>query len=803
MSLSLIPRTDLAIEFLQKWQEKGPWTLSAATPNQGEMSTKAFDVEMIPQMEQWIEGWQNKRNIYFTVNPVKQMMNIKPKKTDIAQFITLHCDCDPRIGEDFDQERLRILHTLKNFEPRPSVIIDSGGGYQAFFLLEEPVPQLDGTEEMAEEYERYNQQLEILLGGDHCFNADRLLRLPGTINIPSDKKIKKGRAAALALVVEWLGTKYPLSLFTKAQTKVQQVFAPGTELLPGGGEKVKISGNIVPLYVEDLLAKNILVPDSIKVLIVQGIDLDNPNKYPSRSEPLFAVTCALARAGADDDTIAGIIMNRDNKISASILDKPRPERYAAKQIQDAREEIDDPVLRELNNRHAVISDIGGKCRIISEIFDHSLKRPRVSYQSFLDFMNRYMNRRVQVATDKEGQPVMKAAGKWWIEHTKRRQYETIVFAPGKEVPQAYNLWQGFSCDSFPGDCSLFLEHIKKNLCLENEDHYNYLLGWMARCVQQPDCPGEVAVVLRGEMGTGKGVFAKGFGSLFGRHFLQISDAKHLVGSFNSHLRDCVVIFSDEAFWAGDKKHESVLKALVTEETLAIESKGVDVLASPNYTHIILASNSNWVIPAGANERRFFALDVSKENMQNKKYFAAIREQMDKGGKEALLHYLLNYDISNYEVRDVPKTAALQDQKLLSYSSEESWWYEKLEEGRVLKEHDCWEREIMKNPLQDDYVLYMQRVGILRKASPTVLGKFLGRVCPGGVPRSFQRPAKIKVQGSYGEELLVTRKVYFYELPELSACREQWDKHHGGPFKWPEPLEKAEQIEMKTPESVFK
>ncbi len=188
---------------------------------------------------------------------------------------------------------------------------------------------------------------------------------------------------------------------------------------------------------------------------------------------------------------------------------------------------------------------------------------------------------------------------------------------------------------------------------------------MARCVQKPDCPGEVAVVLRGEMGTGKGAFAKHFGSLFGRHFLQVSDPKHLVGSFNSHLRDCVVLFGDEAFYAGDKKHESVLKALVTEEHLAIEAKGVEVFASPNYTHIILASNSAWVVPAGSNERRFFALDVSAEKMQDKKYFAAITEQMNRGGKEALLHYLLKYDISNFEVRDVPKTIALQDQKLLS------------------------------------------------------------------------------------------------------------------------------------------
>jgi hypothetical protein len=96
--------------------------------------------------------------------------------------------------------------------------------------------------------------------------------------------------------------------------------------------------------------------------------------------------------------------------------------------------------------------------------------------------------------------------------------------------------------------------------------------------------------------------AAGFGSLWGRHFVTVSDAKHLVGAFNAHLRDCVVLFGDEAFFAGDKKHESVLKTLITEESVVIEAKGVDAEVYPNYVHLILASNADWVVPAGHAER---------------------------------------------------------------------------------------------------------------------------------------------------------------------------------------------------------
>ena len=44
------------------------------------------------------------------------------------------------------------------------------------------------------------------------------------------------------------------------------------------------------------------------------------------------------------------------------------------------------------------------------------------------------------------------------------------------------------------------------------------------------------------------------------------------------MRDKLVVYADEAFWAGDKKAEGVLKAMITEDTIQIEMKGKDVVA---------------------------------------------------------------------------------------------------------------------------------------------------------------------------------------------------------------------------------
>ena len=169
----------------------------------------------------------------------------------------------------------------------------------------------------------------------------------------------------------------------------------------------------------------------------------------------------------------------------------------------------------------------------------------------------------------------------------------------------------------------------------------------------------------GQEGTGKGVFARQFGRLFGAHFKHIINAKHLVGHFNAHLQHCSVLYADEAFFAGDRQHESVLKGLITEETLLIEPKGLDSYQVRNCIHLIMSSNSEWVVPAGADARRYFVLDVSPTNMQDAKYFGAIVRQMDNGGRGALLKYLLELDVSRFDVRAVPQTAALADQKTRS------------------------------------------------------------------------------------------------------------------------------------------
>ncbi len=103
------------------------------------------------------------------------------------------------------------------------------------------------------------------------------------------------------------------------------------------------------------------------------------------------------------------------------------------------------------------------------------------------------------------------------------------------------------------------------------------------------------------------------------------------------LRDCVFLFADEAFFAGDKQHVGVLKSLITESSLTIEGKYANAVEFPNYLHIMMASNEDWVVPADLRSRRFYVQNVPDTYVGNYAYFEKIRKQLDAGGYTAMLH----------------------------------------------------------------------------------------------------------------------------------------------------------------------
>ena len=134
---------------------------------------------------------------------------------------------------------------------------------------------------------------------------------------------------------------------------------------------------------------------------------------------------------------------------------------------------------------------------------------------------------------------------------------------------------------------------------------------MARCVQDPGGkkPG-VALVWKGTKGTGKGKVLEWFGVLFNPHYLQVTKPGQIVGRFNRHLAECILLFADEALFAGDKSVVGALNGLITEAHQMYEPKGIDATMLPSHINIIMATNEDFAIPATHDERRYCVTEVS-------------------------------------------------------------------------------------------------------------------------------------------------------------------------------------------------
>ena len=336
---------------------------------------------------------------------------------------------------------------------------------------------------------------------------------------------------------------------------------------------------------------------------------------------------------------------------------------------------DDHLIAEMNETYCVVRE-GGKTRVLS--FQRGEGRAIPVYQSCDDFRNFTMHKKVWVNGRQQG------VGQFWLNHPDRRTYDGVVFKPNgePEVNGCLNLWQGFAIEPRQGDWSLMKAHVREVLASGDREHGTYILRWLAWAVQNPDKVPEVALVFKGAEGTGKGFLGRAMTTIFGQHGLQVSDVRHLAGNFNAHLRDTCLLFADEALWPGDPQAEAALKRLLTEDTLFIEPKGVNGFKCPNFLHVIMASNEEWVVPAGPDARRFAVFEVSSERKQDTAYFQALDEERKNGGLEAMLYDLLNLDLKGWHPRKLVKTDALRDQQLSSLDYPNAWWLSILEEGAL-------------------------------------------------------------------------------------------------------------------------
>jgi len=179
-----------AIGFLRRhtanWQPE--WFVQLCTFDPRPEATAVLPADL-DKLAPWIDA-HSRQNLYFAVNPLHRDPRQKCSKADVAALAYAHVDLDPVDGKPLAAERERLLAAVQALQIPPTELIDSGNGFGLFWRLQDPIAH-DGNTAALEDA---NQRLAHNMHADHCHNIDRVMRLPGTVNFPTESKLKKGRS---------------------------------------------------------------------------------------------------------------------------------------------------------------------------------------------------------------------------------------------------------------------------------------------------------------------------------------------------------------------------------------------------------------------------------------------------------------------------------------------------------------------------------------------------------------------------------------------------------------------------------
>jgi hypothetical protein len=194
--------------------------------------------------------------------------------------------------------------------------VDSGNGIQCLWKLKDPIKLGANVLAFSPEDQAKIRTAAIMvrLGAKPgTQNIDRILRLPGTTNLPNKKKRNAGRVPCPTKSINFNDARYSLDVFPLSDAAENSKRPEPT--------RAAVDVDTLP------------VSDRIKDLIRLG---DRESRYPSRSEAVMAVLVAMVGDGCTDDQMAGIMLDRKLPIGERIREHAKMVNYLKRQIEKAR-----------------------------------------------------------------------------------------------------------------------------------------------------------------------------------------------------------------------------------------------------------------------------------------------------------------------------------------------------------------------------------------------------------------------------------------------------------------------------------
>ena len=217
----------------------------------------------------------------------------------------------------------------------------------------------------------------------------------------------------------------------------------------------------------------------------------------------------------------------------------------------------------------------------------------------------------------------------------------------------------------------------------NKEDQKLIFDYLAHCVKYPGFKIQWAPLIQSTEGIGKTIFKEVMSNALGDMYVYSPKAPELIKSgstFNAWMRGKLMILVDEIRIDERRELIEILKPMITDHRIEIQSKGVDQEMEDNAANWIFFSNFKDAIPINKNGRRYAIfysalqskIDIINAGMDGEYFNKLWRWLRFEGGVEAITHWLLNYPIEEGQIPvRAPETSSQKEAMEISRSPMES------------------------------------------------------------------------------------------------------------------------------------
>ena len=272
----------------------------------------------------------------------------------------------------------------------------------------------------------------------------------------------------------------------------------------------------------------------------------------------------------------------------------------------------------------------------------------------------------------------------WIgfTHNIRRKDDVDIYPNIKDCPDnIFNLWTPFAMEILTEnynhkqmELEFILNHIKI-LCNHDENVYSYFIKWIAQMIQYPHIKTIMPTFISGE-GAGKGTLFKLFEKMLGNEkvFETTNPSRDVWGDFNGMMCNFFLVNLNELSKKDTIEAEGKIKGLITDNTLAINQKGLPQYKIKSYHRFITTTNKEEPINSSNGDRRNLIIRSSDEKKGDFQYFETIHKYLEDIDviRTCYDYFKSIKGMDKFKDILIPQTEYQNNLKALSVSPIEQW-----------------------------------------------------------------------------------------------------------------------------------